>query len=76
MRYHVYSIFVVFVFKVVLWANLVWGILLSISVDFVFKIASVAKLVITGVLFSISVGFKLSAAMVTNPVTLSWFNSL
>ena len=76
MRYHVYSIFVVFVFKVVLWANLVWGILLSISVDFVFKIASVAKLVITGVLFSISVGFTLSAAMVTNPVTLSWFNSL
>ena len=45
--------------------------LISISVDFVFKIASVAKLVITGILFSVSVGFTLRAAMVTNPVTLS-----
>ena len=66
----------VFVFKVVLLANLVWGMLISISVDFVFKIASGAKLVITGILFSVSVGFTLRAAMVTNPVTLSWFNSL
>ena len=61
---------IAFVFTTVFLAKLVWGILLSNSVDFVFKVASAAKLMIPGILFSISVGFILRAAAVTNSVTL------
>ena len=61
---------IAFVFTTVFLAKLVWGISLSNSVDFVFKVVSAAKLMILDILFSISVGFILRAAAVTNSVTL------
>ena len=45
-------------------------ILLSTSAAFVFRVDSVARLVISGILFSIPVAAVLRAAVVTKPVTL------
>ena len=47
----------------------VWGILFSITVAFM-RAALLARLVTSGILFSIFVAFVLTAAVVTNPVTL------
>ena len=45
--------------------------LFSISIVFVFKAASVARLAISGTLFSISMTFSLKAVVFTKPLTLS-----